>query len=347
MSRVSENSHAASLELSLGKTKRKIEDLHLKGGNLKRIRKPSQDPVGNVEILTIKSRESINTQYKRNTEYALTNLRYVESSLGELTDLMVKAKEIALSQSSDLYNPGVRRSIAKEVEQIYNQLLSIANRRFGSRYLFSGHATNQSPFTREGNYLGDGGKIYIETARDFYVPINLTGKEVFTISKFRKAADSNKISEIDQLTLKQKSKEEENADVQKIDISRQKLDLEVKEFEKKSLSDPRLFDLVKSLETMLLASDTDSIQMLLEKYDDAIDHLITLRTRVGSLSNSVTSVADGLSKSEILDAERRSKIEDADLAKLFSDIQTQNNVLRASYKATASIFNQSLLDFLR
>jgi flagellin-like hook-associated protein FlgL len=50
MSRVSEGSTIHSINYSIGKTKEKLENLQLQGSNLKRVQKPSDDPVGNMEI---------------------------------------------------------------------------------------------------------------------------------------------------------------------------------------------------------------------------------------------------------------------------------------------------------
>jgi flagellar hook-associated protein 3 FlgL len=48
MSRVTENSSVNSINYAVGKSKGKVEDLQIKGSNLKRVSKPSDDPIGNV-----------------------------------------------------------------------------------------------------------------------------------------------------------------------------------------------------------------------------------------------------------------------------------------------------------
>ena len=50
MSRVSENSSIHSINYAVGKTKGRLEDLQMKGSTLKRMNKPSDDPVGNAEV---------------------------------------------------------------------------------------------------------------------------------------------------------------------------------------------------------------------------------------------------------------------------------------------------------
>ena len=69
--------------------------------------------------------------------------------------------------------------IGSEVEQIYNGVLEMSNRRLGERYLFGGYKTQSSPFNREGEYLGDDGEIKIQNQQGNYVAMNLTGDRVF------------------------------------------------------------------------------------------------------------------------------------------------------------------------
>jgi len=138
MSRVSEASSFHAINHSVGKSKTKLEDLQLKGSNLKRVQKPSDDPIGNVELLGIRSQEVDAKQYLRNVSYAKAQLSFTENAIEELTDILVKAKEIAIGQSSNLFGEDVRKSVAKEVEQLRKQAMSIGNRRQGNKYVFGG-----------------------------------------------------------------------------------------------------------------------------------------------------------------------------------------------------------------
>lgn len=180
MTRVSENSSSASLKYALNKTKAKVEDLQLKGSTLKQITKPSDNPVSNVEAMALTSSTNDNIQYLKNADFALLNLSVSEKSIEELTDIIVKAKEIAIAQSSDFFNADVRKNVANEVQQLYNQTLAIANKKVGIKHIFSGTNTLTVPFDGTGAYKGDNNHISLEVSRNFFVPINLTGEEVFT-----------------------------------------------------------------------------------------------------------------------------------------------------------------------
>jgi flagellar hook-associated protein 3 FlgL len=183
MTRVSENSSTASLKYALNKTKERVEDLQIKGSTLKSINKPSDNPVSNVEAMAITSATNDNLQYLKNADFALLNLSVSEKSIEELTDIMIKAKEIAISQSSDFFNADIRKNVANEIKQLYNQSLAIANKKVGLKHIFSGTSTLTVPFNSYGEYQGDQGRISLEVSRNFFVPINLTGEEVFFSTK--------------------------------------------------------------------------------------------------------------------------------------------------------------------
>ena len=78
-----------------------------------------------------------------------------------------------------------------------------------------------------------------------------------------------------------------------------------------------------------------------------MDKLIQIRTKIGSIVNSVDNSEISIEKSKLANAEYRSKIEDADVAELFTDLSRQQNVLNATYKASAQMMNNSLMDFIR
>ena len=146
MARVSEGSTIHSINYSIGKTKQKLEDLQLQGSNLKRVQRPSDDPIGNIEILSMRSKKIDGDQFMRNASVATAQLSFTENAIEELTELTMKAKELAIGQSSNIFDPGIRKGVAKEVNQLKNQAVSIGNRRLGNKYIFAGHKTLTKPF---------------------------------------------------------------------------------------------------------------------------------------------------------------------------------------------------------
>jgi flagellar hook-associated protein 3 FlgL len=349
MTRVSEGSSAAAIKYSINKTKRKLEKLQLQGATLKSMSSPSDDPVSNVESMQLQSIRKDNGQYMRNADFALMQLNVTEKSLENLTEILSKAKEIAIAQSSDIYNPEVRKNVANEVIQLRNMALSIANKRIGQRYIFGGFKTLETPFDRNGNYRGDEGHITLEVSKDFFVQTNLNGAEVFFAdSKF----DSNEDHPLNEFPeMNSSPRNEENLKNTKetmpngVDKARELASVENAKqgYERRE----NIFSLLETLSNALENGDADVVQNLLERFDDATSRLITMRTRVGSIVGSVENSKNTLESDNIDNAARRSKIVDADIAELFTDLSKQQEVLKTTYKSTQGLLNQKLLDFLR
>ncbi len=341
MTRVSENSSTASLKYALNKTKSKVEDLQLKGSTLKSITKPSDNPISNVEAMSLTSATNDNVQYLKNSDFALLNLSVSEKSIEELTDIVVKAKEIAIAQSSDFFNADVRKNVANEVQQLYNQTLAIANKKVGLKHIFSGTKTLTVPFDANGNYQGDKDHISLEVSRNFFVPINLTGEEVFFSSSDIGKAD-NPLENFDQ--FKDQKTTEINRDLA---TEGKPTVASPNGSEEEFKARDNIFSQLQALTSALENNDPKMVQGLLEKFDNTISRLVTLRTRIGSITNSVDTSKNSLSAENIDHAARRSALVDADVTDLFSDINKQQAILKTTYQASQGVMNQSLMDFIR
>ncbi len=341
MTRVSENSSTASLQFALNKAKSKLENLQLKGASLKRITRPSDDPVSNIEALNIGAISSDNKQYLRNCSFGLLQLNATEKSIEQLTDILNKAKEIAIAQSSDFYDGNIRKNVANEIKQLRNQALAIANKRVGSRFIFAGHSTLTKPFTPEGDYKGDDGKMNLEVSKDFFVPINLTGKEIFFASNEDK---SYKLEHPLEKIPEFEGQKDKNNIYRKIASAEEP---EIAEGEMNFTNRENIFTLLSGLASGLENNDSTLIQDLLDKFDTAVSRLITLRTRVGSIYNSVESAQTSIEAENIDHAERKSYLVDADIAELFTDINKQKSILETTYQSSHQMMNKSLLNFLR
>jgi flagellar hook-associated protein 3 FlgL len=334
MTRVSENSQTAALKFALNRTKEKMENLQMKGTTLKTISRPSDNPLSNVEALSLTSTTNDNNQYAKNADFALLNLSVTEKSVEELTDIVSKAKEIAIAQSSDFFNADVRKNVANEIQQLYNQSLAIANKKVGIKHLFSGYNTLTVPFDNKGSYKGDSGHITLEISRDFYVPINLTGDEVFFSDEDAAAVES---------PLEQFKQFDKTPTGLTRDLASENLPPAESGFKNRDNIFAQLQALVSGLEN----NDSKMIQGLLEKFDDTVSRLVTLRTKIGSISNSVESAKTMMEKENIDHTSRRSNLLDADVADLFSDINKQQAILKTTYQASQGAMNQTLMDFLR
>lgn len=348
MTRVSENSQTHALQFALNKAKRKLEDLQVQGSTLKKLTKPSDDPVGNIEVLTLSSRKSDNEQYMRNIQYGLMNLNIVEQSLDQLTEVMNKAKELAIQQASDFYNPEIRAGVATEVKQLRNHAMAIANKRVGQKYIFAGYNTLQQPFNQDGTYNGDKGHITLEVSKDFFVPINMHGEEIFYVADDTEANSPHPLNRFKEMKSSPNHNVKEGEEtLDEVDLVEQGRDLASVQEKGTFKERTNIFSVLDSLVAAMENNDTDLIQDLLPRIDKISSRLITLRAKVGSITNSIESAKSGIEVDDISAMERKSKLADADIAKLFSDIQREQAILQTTYKSGQNLINTNLLDFLR
>lgn len=340
MTRVSEQSSFHAINHAVNKTKSRLEDIQLKGSNLKRVQKPSDDPIGNTELLSIRSQSIDNEQFSRNISFAKAQLAFVENAVEELNNIMLKAKELAIGQASNFYDADIRKSVAREVEQLKKQMISIGNRRMGNKYVFAGHKNLTRPFNDQGQYFGDNNQTKIEVTKDFFVPVNFSGREVFfpkTNSKIE--AERPEIPQVNDPDFTDGMGDPEpqiNRSLASENNAGQNQPVE-----------KSIIHHMQALEDALNTNNPEIIQSLLPVIDKDMDQLVQLRTKIGSTINSIDHAAENIEKTDLLNAEYKSKIEDADVAELFTDLTRQQNTLNATYRASAQLMNKSLMDFMR
>ena len=355
MSRVSENSTRFAVNNSIGKNKSRLENLQIQSSNLKRIQRPSDDPIANVELLSIRSENSNIDQFSRNSNFAKTQLEFTESALGDFSDVVQKAKEIALGQASNIYNPDIRQSVAKEVRQLRMQAIGISNRRLGNRFIFSGYKTLTRPFTPEGRYKGDNGKVTLEVDKDFFVKTNIPGSQIFYHNNeddLSRPSTLKAMSSPDQNNIEQKVNKDIDKDYGEKSENQAEYESGDRNLASQKQVSPKdtnrsIFDDLKSLENALLTNNSGVIQNLLESFDEVFNNTVKLRTQTGALINSIETSQGSAENTKILNQTYKSRLEDADVAELFSDLQRQQAIMQATYESSSRLMNRNLIDFLR
>jgi len=118
----------------------------------KRINKPSDDPIGVGKVLDYRKTLGAIDQYNSNVAYGESWLNVTDSTLDTVGDLLIKAKELVLSQANATTSVDAREVAAEEVKNIYDNLLQLANTKLGNSYIFAGHKTDTPPFSRDDDY---------------------------------------------------------------------------------------------------------------------------------------------------------------------------------------------------
>ncbi|HEU20352.1 MAG TPA: flagellar hook-associated protein 3 [Deltaproteobacteria bacterium] len=145
--RVSDNTRFDTMINNLFAVQDRYNQLMDKMSSQKNINRPSDDPPGMGRVMKYRETQAAVTSYTRNVDSANAWITMSESKLTSVNNLLVRAKEIALAQSSGTANALTREQAAVEIEQIFDEIKSLANSKYGDRYLFAGTKMDQAPFS--------------------------------------------------------------------------------------------------------------------------------------------------------------------------------------------------------
>ncbi|MBI4949495.1 MAG: flagellar hook-associated protein FlgL [Deltaproteobacteria bacterium] len=145
----------------------------------KAVNAPSDDPVKTDKILTSKSILSGFEQYDRNMDSALDYLNTSEDAFASVKDVIMTLQELATTSATGTSDASSRANTAVTVDQLYQQLLTIANTNYDNKYAFAGYKTGTEPFDQTGNYLGDTNSYQVRVNSSGYMTVGVNGGEVF------------------------------------------------------------------------------------------------------------------------------------------------------------------------
>lgn len=144
-----------------------------------RITRPSDDPVGIQNALRMKSNISAVEQWKGNVDEALGLMDTTDGTLGDMTSMLHRVKELTVQGANGALSGNDRQHIAVEIDQITEQLRMLANSKVGSKFIFSGTATDQELLTSEGTWQGNGQEVKFEVGNNLSLPISVNGQTLF------------------------------------------------------------------------------------------------------------------------------------------------------------------------
>lgn len=338
-----------------------MADLQNQAATQKRINKPSDDPLASARVLGARTEERGNTQFIKNINNARSFLEFSDQSLGELSDILVRAKELAISQANDASGNAESRMVtASEVEQIYNQVVQIGNRKLGERFIFGGYKTQTTPFNPAGEYFGDDGDMKIQTHKDSFVAMNIPGNKIFLgrglggDGVVRARLDSPKdVEELKQFQEEEAGRHEKNREIEK-DYLETRGPASERRQDQSSKQDPvtgangvNLFSTLRNLEVSLRTNDKVGVQESLDTLDQAISQVVLARSEAGARIMSINNTMDTLQKAVVDNKVTASQLEDVDVFQVISDINKTDSTLKATLETSGKLIQPSLLDFLR
>jgi flagellar hook-associated protein 3 FlgL len=301
-----------------------MDNLQMETATMKKLNRPSDDPVGSAKVLEVRTDKVNNEQYSNNAKLAQAYLDNTDHALEELSEIVMRAKEIAINQSSNASStPETRYGVSEEVNQLFQRAVAAGNRRIGDRYIFGGFKSTTPPIDAEGNYRGDAGQVMVEVGREVYIGANLPGHEVF---------NSHPESSSDQKAL---PKDGSNPDRRMASEN------------EPQVQNSNLFQQLKGLKTGLLTGDIETVRSTLDGFDDLLSKVIANRAKIGSRIQSIEGNMGALDRHNVTNAQLTSSIEDADMTQVVSDMAKEETVFKSSLASSKHLIQPTLLDFLR
>ena len=165
------------LQASLSKTQTQLS-------SGKKITKPSDEPDKAAVVARLQSAIARQQSYQDTLKTANTRLTAEETALRSAGDVMARIKELATQAASDTVGDQDRQSLALEIDNLREQLLSLANTQDANgNFLFSGSRANQPAFAKDASgrvvYQGDQSRMQVNIGDSRRLNLNRAGSDVF------------------------------------------------------------------------------------------------------------------------------------------------------------------------
>lgn len=149
----------------------------------KKLVRPSDDPFGAHAVLLFRASKSLTDQHRKAAQAGAANLRMAESALGEIGELMKRAKVLTVQGATATVDQAGRQAIVEQIRSLKSRVVELANSKdAGGHYLFGGFRVEKMPFVVSPNppyleYQGDQGVQYVEVGPGLTLPKNILADE--------------------------------------------------------------------------------------------------------------------------------------------------------------------------
>ena len=139
---ISTNVASISAQKTMSSTKRELNKSYAQLASGSRITKAADDAAGLSISEKLKSNIRGYEQAKRNANDGISMVQVAEGSLGEVSNILTRMRELGVQAASDTVGSKERQFIDKEVQQLKNEIERIAqSSRFGDTKLLDGSGT--------------------------------------------------------------------------------------------------------------------------------------------------------------------------------------------------------------
>ncbi|QER42375.1 flagellar hook-associated protein 3 [Thermodesulfobacterium sp. TA1] len=312
--RIGFNTKYNSVLADLNRLSSELNLTQLKISSGKNFTRPSDSPSDVVISLNYKQGINRIEKYQKAIDEGLAFLKTQEATLGQVEDLVARAKVLAIQAANATQDINARKATAEEIDKIFQAVLSLANSQLGEKYLFSGQKTSGFP---PGAF-----------------PFQLTKETLPNGQTIEKVVY--------------------NGSVEDFSISYDKgMQIKLGENGQKIFMDSGIFETLIGLKRLLLKDnqidyqqETYNIQEFIGKLDEVYNHIAAKRGLVGAqISHLETKKELYIDFKQTLE-NNLGEVESADLAELATKMQQLSIAYDAALKATAMVSGMSLVKYV-
>ena len=141
----------------------------------RKLLRPSDDPAGAARSVRIREMRGDIGTARGKIDTVEKELLHQEQALGSMTNLLSRARELALQMANPTASAGDRASAAVEIDQIQSGIIAFANTRIGDKRVFAGSQTDGDAFNTAGVYQGDTNVVKVQAHLTATVQVTLDG----------------------------------------------------------------------------------------------------------------------------------------------------------------------------
>lgn len=146
--RITQNTMFYNLQQQLQSNSSRLMQAQETVATQKKFNRLSDNPIDGARVLDLNSALANSQQYLKNIERVSSQANVQDSTLGQVNDMLGRAKELLLGEANQATSTSSTRESARiEIAHLTTQLVQAANTRFDGKYIFSGFATNTTAFT--------------------------------------------------------------------------------------------------------------------------------------------------------------------------------------------------------
>jgi flagellar hook-associated protein 3 FlgL len=280
----------------------------------KRVQKMSDDPTAGSAIMQASGSLRGIEQYTRNVDHLATRLDAEDSALGQLTDLMTRARELGVATVGGNVDAAGRRAAGAELRQLLTQVVNIANTKIGDDYLFGGTGNDgRAPFTLP-TRQSDGTTTFVPldpaaNPADPAVPRIPTGERQYEIAAGQTMAGPHAGGKV--------------------------------------FLDSGMLDALDRLATAMESDQPADMGVAMRDLDDAFTDTQALVGEIGARQNQSDIVRAGLAALKDTFTAQKSGLSEVEMEQAITEMVQRQTAYQAAMLASSKVMGLSLADYLR